>query len=86
MALAALVSGCSTSNEKPSPVIRTAVLEPAIVPEADQKCPAPVTMPDRDLSEEETAAVMATDRANLRICEERRAAGVASAKPAFGHQ
>ena len=78
VALAAIASACST-NPKPGPVVRTVFLKPELPAEAKIRCPAPVTLPDRDLAEQEAASLWGRDRAALRICEARRAAAVGGA-------
>lgn len=78
VACAASVSACSTSDEA-RPVIQTITVDREISAEAKKPCDAPVTLPDRDLSETETTSLWGRDRTALRVCETRRAASVASA-------
>lgn len=44
--------------------------------EAKLKCPSPVAIPDRDLSEMEVHDYWGSDRTALRVCEARRSAAV----------
>lgn len=75
VALAALASGCSISADTP-PVVKTVYVERE-VPEASKvPCAAPVSLPDRRLSEPESATYWGQDRTALRTCEARRAAAV----------
>jgi hypothetical protein len=57
-------------------VVKTVYVEREVPAVARQKCAAPVVLPDRDLTDKETASSWATDRSALRICEMRRAAAV----------
>lgn len=70
-----IASACSTSDD--APVVRTVVVEREIPAEAAKPCPAPVALPDRDLTETEGATYWGRDRTALRVCESRRAAAVA---------
>lgn len=64
----------------PAPVIRTVYVKLIIPAMAKVPCADPVTMPRplRALSDKETGDGWATDRAALRICEQRRRAAVAA--------
>lgn len=75
VALAVAVSGCSTIV-KETPVLKTLYVEREVPAAAKQTCAAPVVLPDRDLTDKETALSWAKDRTALRICETRRAAAV----------
>jgi hypothetical protein len=77
-ALAAIASACSQTNAPPPVVVK--VVETTIPAEARKPCAAPVALPDRDLTQSEATAAWGRDRANLRICEKRRAAAVAAIK------
>lgn len=72
-ALAVTVCACSTVNE---PMLHTIVVTPEISAEAQTPCAAPVTLPDRDLTEAEATPLWGADRRALRVCETRRAAAV----------
>lgn len=77
-ALAATVSACSTADQV-KPVIRTQIIERQ-TPEAGRKpCRAPVSLPDRDLTQAEATAFWGQDRVSLRECEQRRAAAAGGA-------
>ncbi len=82
--LAASACGCSTSDEKREPVVRTVIVERETPPEAKKTCAAPVTLPDRRLSEPETQSYWGADRTALRVCEARRAAAVSPAVTTTG--
>lgn len=75
VALAAIASACSTDS-KPEPIVRTVIVTPEIPAEAKVRCPAPVTLPDRDLTDQETGSLWGRDRTALRVCETRRSAAV----------
>ncbi len=75
VALAAIVSACSTNN-RDVPIVRTVVVTPEIPAEAKIRCDNPILLPDRDLTAPETATLWGRDRSALRICETRRAAAV----------
>lgn len=79
-ASAALVSGCSTKpgNE---PAVMLSMTRPTVPPSAAQPCDPPVTLPDRDLTERETASAWGRDRSALTTCEGRRAAAVEAIGP-----
>ncbi|ACE99224.1 hypothetical protein Rpal_0665 [Rhodopseudomonas palustris TIE-1] len=79
-ASAALVSGCST---KPAdePTVLLSMTRPTVPETAKQKCDDPVPLPDRDLTERETASAWGRDRSALRTCEGRRAAAVEAIEP-----
>lgn len=70
----AIASACSTTDNKP--VVRVEFLKPALPAEARQPCADPVNLPDRSLSAREVGTNWGRDRANLRICEQRRASAV----------
>lgn len=53
-------------------------VRPALPAIARSACPAPVALPDRDMSASEVTIGWGRDRASLRICETRRAAAVAA--------
>jgi hypothetical protein len=57
-------------------VVKTVYVEREVPSVAKQKCADPVVLPDRDLSDKETASKWAADRTALRVCEARRAAAV----------
>ncbi|MBB4955351.1 hypothetical protein H4S14_003387 [Agrobacterium vitis] len=61
---------------KEPPVVKTVYVERDIPAAAKTRCDAPVTLPDRDLTDKETASRWGADRTALRICEARRAAAV----------
>ncbi|BCH58970.1 hypothetical protein RvVAR0630_15940 [Agrobacterium vitis] len=75
VALAATASGCSTNAETP-PVVKTVYVERDVPAAAKLPCDPPVPLPDRRLSEPESASYWGTDRTALRACEARRAAAV----------
>lgn len=58
--------------------MRTELIFPAAPASARQPCAAPVTLPDRDVTEAEATGLWGRDRANLRQCESRRAAAIAA--------
>jgi hypothetical protein len=60
------------------PVVRTVYQRPKISAVAKVPCAVPVTIPSRRLTDKETGELWGTDRQSLRICEYRRAAGVAA--------
>lgn len=60
--------------------MRTVLVQQQIPSSAKMACPAPVTLPDRDLSQSEAQTFWGTDRTSLRICEARRAAAVGGAR------
>lgn len=74
VALAVIVSACSTSDREQIPVPQ--FIERETPAEAQLKCPSPVIIPDRDLSEKEVGDYWGVDRTALRVCEARRAAAV----------
>lgn len=76
-ASAALASACSTAD--PQPRVLTRIVYPEIPAAARAPCAPPSSLPDRDLSEAEATGLWGSDRANLRVCEARRAAAVAAA-------
>lgn len=76
--LGAIVSACSTSAEKVEPIVKLEFVKPALPASSRKRCADPVEAPDRDLLEGEATDLWNTDRANLRICETRRAAAVAA--------
>lgn len=53
-------------------------IRPELPATARQRCPDPVALPDRDMTASEVTNGWGRDRANLRICETRRAAAVAA--------
>jgi len=57
-------------------VLKTVYVERQVPALAKEKCASPVVLPDRDLSDKETASKWAADRTALRMCEARRAAAV----------
>lgn len=59
----------------------TRTVEREVPAEAKKPCAAPVTLPDRDLSEREAQSFWGSDRTALRVCETRRAAAVAGGAP-----
>ncbi|WP_170973485.1 hypothetical protein [Rhizobium sp. FKY42] len=59
--------------------MRTVIVTPEIPAEAKIRCPAPVTLPDRDLTDQETGSLWGRDRTALRVCETRRSAAVGAA-------
>lgn len=81
MALAAsvaLASGCSI-NAEPAPVVKTVYVEREVPKASKVPCDDPVPLPDRRLSEPESATYWGKDRTALRTCEARRAAAVSGA-------
>lgn len=76
VASAAIVSACSTQGEKS--VIQTVTVSPEVSAEAKKPCDPPVILPDRPLTDTEAGSLWGRDRTALRVCETRRAAGVAS--------
>lgn len=74
MGLGVLASGCSTKPVEPTVMLQ--MTKPTVPATASKKCAAPVTLPDRDLTEAETTSLWGRDRASLETCEERRAAAV----------
>ncbi|MBB4016719.1 hypothetical protein GGR16_001725 [Chelatococcus caeni] len=72
----AIASGCSTAPG--DPVIRTELVRPSLPPAAREPCPAPVPLPDRSITSGEVTRWWGRDRAELRACEQRRAAAVAA--------
>ncbi|PKR91127.1 hypothetical protein CXZ10_05915 [Pleomorphomonas diazotrophica] len=52
--------------------------------ESRRPCAAPVTVPDRAISEAETTALWGRDRGALRICEQRRRAAIDAIDAAGG--
>ncbi len=80
-ALAVLAASCSPSDaEREQPVVRVQTIRPEIPPFAATACNAPVTIPDRDISEQEVASGWGADRASLRSCELRRSTAVQAAR------
>jgi len=61
-----------------APAVRTELVRPVAPASARQPCAAPMTLPDRDLTEAEATGSWGRDRANLRQCESRRAAAIAA--------
>jgi hypothetical protein len=57
----------------------TRLVTPAVPAASRVPCRAPVVLPDRDLTAGETITLWGRDRAELRICETRRAAAVMAA-------
>lgn len=57
-------------------MVKTVYVEREVPAAARQKCADPVALPDRDLTDKETASKWAADRTALRVCEARRAAAV----------
>ncbi|KPF98821.1 hypothetical protein IP86_10875 [Rhodopseudomonas sp. AAP120] len=57
------------------------MMQPTVPATAEQKCDDPVDLPDRDLTERETASAWGRDRSALRTCEGRRAAAVEASRP-----
>jgi hypothetical protein len=57
-------------------VLKTVYVERELPAAARQKCDDPVLLPDRDLTDKETASKWGADRKALRVCEARRAAAV----------
>lgn len=53
-------------------------VRPELPAVARQRCPEPAVLPDRDMTASEVTNSWGRDRANLRICEARRAAAVAA--------
>lgn len=73
----AIASGCSTAPD-PEPTVKVELIRPEIPAVARQRCAEPATLPDRDMTASEVTNSWGRDRANLRICETRRAAAVAA--------
>lgn len=73
----AIASGCSTAPD-PEPTVKVEFLRPELPVAARQRCADPVRLPDRDMTASEVTTSWGRDRANLRICETRRAAAVAA--------
>jgi hypothetical protein len=57
-------------------VVKTVYVEREVPAAAKVKCADPVLLPDRDLTDKETASKWGADRTALRVCEARRAAAV----------
>jgi len=74
VALAAIASACSTSDRET--IVVPQFVERETPAEAKIPCPAPVTLPERDLSEKEASDFWGADRTALRVCEARRSAAV----------
>jgi hypothetical protein len=74
--LGAIASACSTTAEKIEPTVKLEFIKPTLPASARKRCADPVEAPDRDLPEGEATDLWNIDRANLRICETRRAAAV----------
>ncbi|PZA12580.1 hypothetical protein DNX69_10775 [Rhodopseudomonas palustris] len=55
--------------------------QPSVPATATEKCPDPVALPDRDLTEAETTNLWGRDRAALKDCDGRRDAAVKAAGP-----
>lgn len=73
----ALASCASVPVDPPAPTIQL-VEAPRVIPEAAKRpCPAPVVIPDADLSAQAVTSLWAQDRNSLIVCEGRRAAAVA---------
>lgn len=53
-------------------------VRPELPAVARQRCAEPAALPDRDMTASEVTNGWGRDRANLRICETRRAAAVAA--------
>lgn len=79
-ALAVAVCGCST-RPADSPTVLLQQTRPTVPASAKQECAQPVPLPDRDLTESETARAWGIDRAELRNCEGRRRAAVDAIEP-----
>lgn len=77
-ALAVSAAACSTADQV-QPVVRTQIIEREVPAEAKKPCAAPVTLPDRDLTQREVTSLWGKDRTALRVCEGRRAAAVGGA-------
>lgn len=73
----AIASGCSTAPD-PEPTVKVEFTWPELPAVARQRCTDPVALPDRDITASEVTNGWGRDRANLRICETRRAAAVAA--------
>lgn len=76
-ALAAIVSACSHVEVEPTPT-PVKFLGANVPPEARKPCPAPVFVPDRDMTQSEVFTGWKTDRTSLQICEIRRAGAVSA--------
>ncbi|NNV20668.1 hypothetical protein EHE22_09540 [Ochrobactrum pseudogrignonense] len=61
-----------------SPILRTEFAKATLPAESRKPCDAPVTLPDRALSAKELTPMWGKDRSALAVCEQRRAAAVAS--------
>lgn len=72
--LALTVAGCGSSAL--NDVVRTELVRPTLAPAAREPCAAPVSPPDRDLTQREIGDWWGRDRSALRECERRRAAAV----------
>lgn len=57
-------------------------IRPELPAVARQRCAEPAALPDRDMTASEVTNGWGRDRANLRICETRRAAAVAAVEGA----
>lgn len=79
-ASAAAVCGCSTKPAD-APTVLLKMANPTVPATAAQPCDQPAGLPDRDLTERETATYWNRDRAALRDCEGRRAAAVEAIGP-----
>jgi hypothetical protein len=73
----AIASACSTAPS-PDPVVKLELARPVLPTTARHPCASPVSLADRDLDAAEVTSAWGRDRANLRICEGRRAAAVAA--------
>jgi len=58
--------------------VKVEFIRPQLPAAARQRCAEPAVLPDRDLTASEVTNGWGRDRANLRICETRRAAAVAA--------
>ena len=72
-ALAAIASACSTAD---APRVRSEIVEPALPASSRAPGAAPVSLPDRDMTQGEVASAWGRDRASLRACEAKRAGAV----------
>ena len=79
-ASAAAACGCSTKPAD-APTVLLKMTAPAVPATAAQRCDPPARLPDRDLTERETASAWNRDRAALETCEGRRAAAVGAIGP-----
>lgn len=57
-------------------MVKTVYVEREVPAAAKQRCADPVVLPDRNLTDKETASKWGADRTALRVCEARRAAAV----------